>query len=517
MTNVFVTLPRLAIVICICLCSTDFISAETNSKSLFTLRDTVLPRKGKGRADATVGVINKSTPSRNSLNVVANAEHEAHGHKMSLSTLIINIVADLCPHGMLPLAYGIAQGGPTGIIPAVLLVAIFGSMSAYTMTVFAKLAEETKSNSISEVWGKLISEKSRWIADVAVFSLCFGCCVFYSAFMGDIFGALSSAAGITGVLAKRWIVLGAISLLGLLPLCLLEDISSLQFSSVLGVVGIMFTFLFHAIRVTDKTYTPGSGLFSNMLSAKMQPKWPSPKYSLWNVNKGTLILVNMLCVAFLAHYNAINYYKELEGATEQKYKVAIVAGFGTALTVFIGMMLLGYSLFGSTAQPLILNNFHVTKDVLATVARFATGLAITFAYPLMFAGLKSSMFSLIDSNTAVSFTNAQTKGVKSTVATVQSNVKTASIVTVLGLITSIAFKCGEEDVSLVLGIVGSVLGCGVAYIIPGFLSMKNMRVRKAAGLKNDPTDAILAHLLVAMGGFFGVLGVWVTLQTPSHH
>jgi sodium-coupled neutral amino acid transporter 11 len=469
MKNVFGTLPRLAIVICICLCSVDFISAETNSKSSFTLRDSVLPRRGNERAHAKVGVNKKTTLTRNGLNIVASADHESHGHKMSLSTLIINIVADLCPHGMLPLAYGLAQGGPTGIIPAVLLVAIFGSMSAYTMTVFAKLAEETKSNSISEVWGKLISEKSRWIADAAVFSLCFGCCVFYSAFMGDIFGALSSAAGITGVLGKRWVVLGAISSLCLLPLCLLEDISSLQFSSVLGVVGIMFTFLFHAIRVSDKTYTPGSGLFSNMLSAKMQPKWPSPKYSLWNVNKGTLVLVNMLCVAFLAHYNAINYYKELDGATEQKYKVAIVAGFGTALTVFIGMMLLGYSLFGSTAQPLILNNFHVTKDILATVARFATGLAITFAYPLMFAGLKSSMFSLIELNTAVSSTNVQTKGIKSTVATVQNSVKTASIITVLGLITSIAFKCGEEDVSLVLGIVGSVLGCGVAYIIPGEL------------------------------------------------
>ena len=39
---------------------------------------------------------------------------DEHGHKMSLPTLVINIVADLCPHGMLPLAYGIAQGGPTG-------------------------------------------------------------------------------------------------------------------------------------------------------------------------------------------------------------------------------------------------------------------------------------------------------------------------------------------------------------------------------------------------------------------
>ena len=45
--------------------------------------------------------------------------------------------------------------------------------------------------------------------------------------------------------------------------------------------------------------------------------------------------------------------------------------------------------------------------------------------------------------------------------------KQAAIVAALSLITAIAFKCGEEDVSVVLGIVGSVLGCGVAYVLPG--------------------------------------------------
>jgi hypothetical protein len=58
--------------------------------------------------------------------------HMQH-HGMSLTTLIINIVADLSPHGMLPLAYGIAQGGPSGIVPAIMLTVFFGSMSASTM------------------------------------------------------------------------------------------------------------------------------------------------------------------------------------------------------------------------------------------------------------------------------------------------------------------------------------------------------------------------------------------------
>ena len=252
----------------------------------------------------------------NPTTVVASSSHRkgaaaaAHSHKMPIHTLVINIVADLCPHGMMPLAFAVAQG-PTGIVPAVALVGVFGFLSAYTMTVFAKLADQTQSNSISDLWGKLLSEKTRWMADAAVFSLCFGCCVFYSAFAGDIFGALTSAVGLTGTLGKRWTALGTVSLLCLLPLCLLEDISSLQFSSLLGATGILYTVLFNIIRFVDGSYVPKTGAMAVLLSSKMQPKWPSPKFTMWSVNKGTLTLVNMLCVAFLAHYNAINYYKEL--------------------------------------------------------------------------------------------------------------------------------------------------------------------------------------------------------------
>lgn len=182
------------------------------------------------------------------------------------------------------------------------------------------------------------------------------------------------------------------------------------------------------------------------------------------------------------------------------------------------MMFLGYTIFGSTAQPLVLNNFHRTDDLMATAARFATGLAITFAYPLMFAGLKSSMYSLIDSATAPKpLERVKGKAVVKPPPADTKALKTGCVVAVLSVITSIAMVCGEEDVSLVLGIVGSVLGCGVAYVLPGILSLKNMKVRKAFGLTNHGTDVIMAHVLVVMGLLFGALGVWVTLQTPAHH
>jgi len=434
-------------------------------------------------------------------------------HGLSLPLLVVNVVADLCPHGMLPLAYGIAQEGGTGVIPAVALLLIFGSMSAYTMTSYADMAVETNSNSIGEIWGKLISKDNVYIADLSVFALCFGCCIFYSAFIGDIFAYLSSALGVTtGMFSKRWVLLALVSTIFLMPLCLLEDLSALQFSSLLGVGGIALTFFTLFKRSIDGTYSLTSAM-TKLLTVK--PSWPSPKYSRWNAGKGTLVLANMMCVAYLAHYNSINYYKELTNHTPKKYKIAIGIGFGISCTVFIGMMLLGYSIFGTTAQPLILNNFHRTKDNLATAARFATGLAITFAYPLMFAGLKSSWYNLVDNSNKKITKTSNVKNV-----TVPSNnmmLKRAGCVLSLATITSIAFKCGEEDVSLVLGIVGSVLGCGVAYILPAILRLKHMRNRKATGLTNMKFDIVFNHILVAAGTIFCLLGVMITIEQESKH
>ena len=247
----------------------------------------------------------------------------AHNKRISLLTLVVNIIADLCPHGMLPLAFGLAQGGPTGFIPALSLVALFGSTGGYTMTLLANLADLTHSNTIGEIWAKLIGEKSQWIVDASIFSLCIGCCIFYSAFMGDIFAALGSVVFQEGLLSKRWFILSVLTATLILPLCLLQDLSALQFSSVIGVVGILYTSIFHVYRLIKGTYSIGSPMLA-YLSSKQLPHWPNPKFTLWRLNSGSLVLMNMLCVAFLVHYNAISYRQELEDSTPKRQRHCIL-------------------------------------------------------------------------------------------------------------------------------------------------------------------------------------------------
>jgi uncharacterized membrane protein YfcA len=68
-----------------------------------------------------------------------------------------------------------------------------------------------------------------------------------------------------------------------------------------------------------------------------------------------------------------------------------------------------------------------------------------------------------------------------------------------------------------LGVVGSVLGCGVGYIMPALLQLKQMRMRQRSGLKNDRFEVIVNHILALLGTVFGALGVWTTLTTSHAH
>ena len=114
---------------------------------------------------------------------------------------------------MLPLAWAATRGAGTGVVPAVLLLAVFASSSAYTLYLAAQLAEAGRearraAPALSELWrgAKLPLPKA---VDAMVALLCGGCCVFYAAFAADLFYALAKRLGLG---TSREMVLGVLDL-----------------------------------------------------------------------------------------------------------------------------------------------------------------------------------------------------------------------------------------------------------------------------------------------------------------
>jgi hypothetical protein len=70
--------------------------------------------------------------------VVLEDQSQHHGELMSAQTAVANVLADLCPHGMLPIAFGMAAGGGTGPVLATIILFIFGVLSWYSLVSFAR-------------------------------------------------------------------------------------------------------------------------------------------------------------------------------------------------------------------------------------------------------------------------------------------------------------------------------------------------------------------------------------------
>ena len=66
-------------------------------------------------------------------------------------------------------------------------------------------------------------------------------CLAYSMIIGDLISALVLSAGISGVLAKRSTAIIAVTGGVVAPLCFLKSLSALSFTSILGVLGVVFS------------------------------------------------------------------------------------------------------------------------------------------------------------------------------------------------------------------------------------------------------------------------------------
>lgn len=69
---------------------------------------------------------------------------------------------------MLPVAYGMAAAGGTGLAVAPLLLAAFGIVSAYTMISVGRACHHTKRWSLGALWGDLVGKESAWVSFLLV-------------------------------------------------------------------------------------------------------------------------------------------------------------------------------------------------------------------------------------------------------------------------------------------------------------------------------------------------------------
>lgn len=275
--------------------------------------------------------------------------------------LVSRAVKAIVGVGVLSLPAGVAAFGsaPPAIIPAGILIATIGILSGYGFALIGKVCAYTGAKSYREAWSRTVGEGSSWIPAWSTTCKTFLACLAFSMVLADTFSSLLET--------PRNETLLAVTVLILLPLCLMKNLKSLAPFSLVGVLGMAYTALAMTVRWLDGSYTISAsgqeGPLVAQLADTLKPKFGNLRMDSV-VSPKALILVCMLSTAYMAHFNAPKFYLELRNNTIKRFHSVVGWSFGISIFLMGFITMVGFLTFGKACDGLVLNNYAGTDGTL---------------------------------------------------------------------------------------------------------------------------------------------------------
>eukprot|EP00578_Thalassiosira_sp_NH16_P011077 CAMPEP_0181106324 /NCGR_PEP_ID=MMETSP1071-20121207/16472_1 /TAXON_ID=35127 /ORGANISM="Thalassiosira sp., Strain NH16" /LENGTH=518 /DNA_ID=CAMNT_0023189725 /DNA_START=269 /DNA_END=1825 /DNA_ORIENTATION=- len=405
---------------------------------------------------------------------------------------IFNLVKSIVGAGVLSLPAGIAAFGnaPSALIPATILTIAIGAISAYTFMLIARVCKMTGATSYADAWDRTRGTKTSWVVALSSALDCFMGNLSYSMILADSIRDLLSTFSI--VTTRTRSLVGVMTLV-LLPLCLVKNLSTLAPFSLLGIIGMAYTSFAIGIRYFGGAYAAG-GKFLPDIGTALQPSFGTTGAS-GVVSGNSLILVCMLSTAYIAHFNAPRFLRELKDNTMSRFGKVTGVSFGISTAIYAAVSAMAFLTFGANCDGLILNNYS-TRDLLISASRFAVAVSLIFSYPLLFVGTRDGTLDLMK---------------------IPEEKRTASLLNqttfaLLSITTALAWKL--TDLSFIASISGAVFGTALIFVYPTLMfrgAIKNLGDKATDGQKREGKFAMIVNLLgiaiAAIGTKMSLAGV----------
>jgi len=433
--------------------------------------------------------------------------------KVTRFGFVMNILSDLLAAGMLPLAGAFSTSG-FHPLAGILLLGLATSLCWYTLRIYGALSEIYRREP-KPLHHVLFSGRGAACVDMMLLNLCFFCCVMYVDFAVDLLTpSLSGLLGgfISSNIHPRSVHLALIIWVGVFPLCSLRDLAALAPFSMVGVGSVFFVAAFMVLRSLDGTYAPGGIYWTALVvlghtdpieEAAENPKGTSsPLEGFINAGK----LFGTLALGFCSHYNAAEYYKSLTLPTPAKFARTSTIAYATVAAVYSIVMISGQQTFGSDCKATILNNYHPSADMGASMGRIAIAISLITSFPLIFSGLRRSALDALgvnvpsgtpknhdsSSNFPAALEDGGSTSGNSSYTLGKDGEAQKNLATLALLVCVHATSWLMPDVGYVVGILGSTFGAATIFAVPGLLSISHWRSIGAQPIKVAlETEALL--------------------------
>jgi len=365
----------------------------------------------------------------------------------SLKSSMINISASTLGAGALALPHAFDLSGV--LVGLVMMIFLF-FLSTYSIDLLVRAIEMSGLSTYEELSMQYCGRKAAIFIEFNMIFLCFGTSVAYAIVIGstshsviELIGVdCASAHGFNAFLCTEGVPLSIITMFLLLPLSLIDQLNELRFTSLLGVLCILYLIVVVVYIFFGVAFTTGV-----------------PETIAWLPNKGPLGIIKMLSLAVFSYCcqaNVPTIYVELKDRSFRRMTKVARGSMSMCFVIYILMGLHGYLAFGSATKGNILDNLterveegHV--DILVAVAFIAMIFAVIMAYPFNMFPVRYSI------ETIVLYHRPD----------LEREVKTVRlVVTVCCVFLTLLCAILIPNIAQVFGLIGAFSGSVICYIAP---------------------------------------------------
>lgn len=202
------------------------------------------------------------------------------------------------------------------------------------------------------------------VFDIAIAIQCFGCAVSYLVLIGDLMPTILDVEPFWNTSREAfWIILSAILCV---PLSFLKNLSSLKYSSILGILAILYMsalVVCHAVALDVPTLSRGD--------MTLFPKSLSYTFSTFSI----------LVFAYTGHQNMFSIINEEQDKSLDHIKSLIYSAVSISSALFLLVGISGYYTFGDKVGGNIILQYHNSWST--NLGRLSIVLMVIFSFPLM--------------------------------------------------------------------------------------------------------------------------------------
>lgn len=365
-----------------------------------------------------------------------------------------NFINSIVGAGIIGIPYAIGQ---CGFFTGVFMLTFVAFLVNRSVLMLIKAGIKANKYNLEEVCEYYLGSIGYFASLLFMFLFAYGAQVAYLVIAGDTFPVVFDVLFSLGDSSNRTIITVILAVVVVLPLCLLRDLSSLSWTSLLSVLADTLLII---ILVIASPYEARREHIQSYLSV---------------INSGLFAGIGTISFAFVCQHNSFLVFQSLQHQTYEEWtKVAHLSiVFSYFLCLLFGLS--GYLSFGSFTKGDLLLNFPA-DDAKVNVCRFLLGVTMLLTYPMECYVTRHCFQSIIHRTRAYSSERRQRDLVEDADNEIISNSGPDSTITVplsehvlVSLVlwgSSLALAVSFTDLSIVLSLTGALAASMLGYVLP---------------------------------------------------